>query len=45
MTSFKIFIEFVTLLLLFYVFGLEACGISAPRSGIKPHPLHWKVMP
>ena len=38
MTSFKIFIEFVTVLLLFYVFGLEACGISAPRSGIKPPP-------
>ena len=37
---FKVFIEFVTILFLFYVsfwfFGQEAGGISAPRLGIKP---------
>ena len=34
----KVFIEFVTILLLFYVliFGQEACGILAPRPGIEP---------
>ena len=34
----KVFIEFVTILLLFYVliFGQEACGILAPRPGIVP---------
>ena len=39
---FKVFIEFVTILLLSYVlgfFGCEACGILAPRPGIKPTPL------
>ena len=37
-TIFKVFIEFVTILLLFYVlfFGHEACGILAPQPGIKP---------
>ena len=37
---FKVFIEFVTMLLLFYVlfFGQEACGIIAPGPGIKPIP-------
>ena len=37
---FKIFIEFVTILLSFFVlvFGLEACGILAPRPGIAPLP-------
>ena len=35
----KAFIEFVTILLLFYVFwffGHKACGISAPQAGIEP---------
>ena len=38
-TIFKVFIKFVTILLLFYVFwffGPEACGILAPRPGIEP---------
>jgi len=37
---FKVFIEFVIVLLLFYVlfFWLKACGILAPRLGIKPIP-------
>ena len=37
-TILKVFIEFVTILLLFYVlvFGHEACGILAPRPGIEP---------
>ena len=37
---FKVFIEFVTILLLFYVLVLwpGACGILAPRPGIKPAP-------
>ena len=39
-TIFKVFIEFVTILLLLYVFcfGHEACGILALRPGIKPTP-------
>ena len=43
-TIFKVFIEFVTILLLFYVlffgffFCYEACGILAPRPGIEPTP-------
>ena len=40
---FKVFIEFVTILLLFCVFdffffGPEACGILAPQPGIEPAP-------
>ena len=38
-TIFKVFIEFVTILLLFYLlgfFGQEACGLSAPWPGIEP---------
>ena len=45
-TILKLFIEFVTILLLFYVFpffSLKACGILAPWPGIKLHLLHWKV--
>ena len=40
-TSFKVFIEFVTILLLFYVFGFfghKARGILTPQPGIKPAP-------
>ena len=39
-TSFKAFIEFVTILLLFYVlfFGPEAGGILVPQPGIQPEP-------
>ena len=40
-TIFKVFIEFVTILLLFFMFwffGGEACGILAPRPGIEPAP-------
>ena len=40
-TIFKIFIEFVTLLLLFYVLAFfvpDACGILAPQLGIKLPP-------
>ena len=38
-TIFKVFIELVTIVLLFYVlglFGLEVYGILAPRPGIEP---------
>ena len=38
-TIFKVFIVFVTMLLLFYAlssFAHKACGISAPQPGIKP---------
>lgn len=38
-TIFTVFIEFITILLLFYgfvPFGHEACGILAPQPGIKP---------
>ena len=41
-TIFKVFIEFIIILLLFYVFGFfghEACGILASWSVIKPAPL------
>ena len=42
---FKVFIEFVTMLLLFYVwyFGLEAHGILVSQPVIEPAPLHWKA--
>ena len=50
-TIFKVFIEFVAILLLFYVlfgfFGPKTCGILAPRPGIEPLTLglvkHWEV--
>ena len=38
---FKVFIEFVTIVLLFFMFcffGQEACGILAPRARIEPAP-------
>ena len=44
--QFKVFfIEFVTILLLFYILVLnhKACGILTSRPGIKPTPLHWNV--
>ena len=37
-TILKVFIEFVTILFLFYFFGLEACGVSAPEPGLEPAP-------
>ena len=39
-TILEVFIELVTILLLFLVlvFGHEACGIFAPQPGIKPKP-------
>ena len=39
-TIFKVFIEFFTIFLLFYVccFGHEACGILGPWSGMEPIP-------
>ena len=43
---FKAFIEFFTILLLFFVlsfFGHEIYGILAPQPGFEPHLLHWKV--
>ena len=47
-TIFKVFIEAITILFLFYVlvFGLEACGILAPQPGIEPTPpaLEGKVL-
>ena len=43
-TMFKVFIEFVTILLLFMVwfFGQETCGILSklPNQGLNPHLLH-----
>ena len=38
----KVFIEFATASLL-WIFGGEACGTLAPRPGIEPIPLPWKV--
>ena len=45
-TILKVFTEFVIILLLFYIFGHKACGILAPRPGIKPAPpeLEGKVL-
>ena len=43
---FKIFIVFVTILILFYVLfflGHEACGILAPGPGTELDPIYWKV--
>ena len=40
--TFKVFIEFVTILLLFYALGFfccKACGNLAPDQGLNPHPL------
>ena len=39
-TIFRVFIEFLTILLLFYVlfFDYKACGILAPWPGIEPKP-------
>ena len=39
-TIFKVFTEFVTILLLFYVlvFGVKAGGILAPWPGVEPAP-------
>ena len=39
-TILEVFIELVTILLLFHVlvFGHEACGIFTPQPGIKPKP-------
>ena len=42
---FKVLIEFVTILLLFFVFwflGSEACGTLAPQPGIKPAPAAFR---
>ena len=44
-TIVKVFIEFVTILLLLFMFwflGCRACGILTPRPGIQPA-LHWAV--
>ena len=42
----KVFIEFVTILLLFYVLVFWPQGIwepQLPNQGLNPHPLHWKA--
>ena len=47
-TIFKVFIEFVTTLLLFCVsvFLAEGCVESwLPDQALNPHPMHWKVDP
>ena len=44
-TIFKVFIEFVTILLLFYVLGFLAMShVESWLSdqGLNPYPLHWK---
>ena len=46
MDRFKVFTEFVTILLLFYVFGFLAArrvGCWLPNQGTDLHPLHWKA--
>ena len=40
----KVFIEFVTILLLFYVFlATRHVGSQLPQQGLNPHSLHWKA--
>ena len=41
-TIFKVCTEFVVILFMFWFFGHEVCGISAPRPGIEPTPLEVK---
>ena len=47
-TIFKVFVEFVTITLLFYDFGFfsfghKSCGLLAPpNQGLNQHPLHWQ---
>ena len=46
MDHFKVFTEFVTILLHFYVFGVLAArhvGCWLPSQGTELHPLHWQV--
>ena len=43
---FKVFIEFVTILLLLDVLGFWPRGVwdlSLPNKGLNPHPLRWKA--
>ena len=45
-TTFKDFIEFVTILLLFYglVFlAIRHVGSQPPNQVLNPHPVHWKA--
>ena len=44
-TILKVFIEFVTipLLFMFWFFGHEACGFLVSPPGLEPAPLRWKV--
>ena len=43
-TTFKVFIEFVTmLLLLFFFFNILVFWHSFPNQGLNPRPLHWKA--
>ena len=40
----KVFIEFVTILLLFYVFlATRHVGSQLPQQGLNLHSLHWKA--
>ena len=41
-TLFKVFIEFATILLLFYIFlARRRLGSQLPEQGSDPHALHW----
>ena len=45
-TIFKVFIEFVAVLFLFYVLvflALRPVGSWLPDQGLNPYRLHWKV--
>ena len=44
-TIFKVFIELVAMLLLFYILAFWPQGmwdLSSPNQGLNPHHLHWK---
>ena len=44
-TVFEVFVEFVTILLLFMsgFFTVRHVGSELPKEGLNPHPLRWKV--
>ena len=43
MIKFKVFIEFVTILLLFDVLAASHVGSQLPDQGLDQHPLQWKA--
>ena len=43
-TIFKVFTEFVTILLVFYVFWPQSMwDLKLPKEGLNSQPLHWEA--